>query len=316
MNEVKKKAQLTGHNGSIFSVIADHQEGYILSGAGDGWVVRWSLDEPDMGKLVAKVETQIFSMGLLEGQNRIVVGNMNGGVHWVDLDQPDKTRNIAHHQKGVYAIHQINGDVFTGGGDGIITRWDSQSGESLESLQLSHSAIRGMDFSPRRNEIAMGASDQAIYFLDATDLSLKRSIPNAHDSSVFCVRYSADEEYLYSGGRDAQLKVWELDAAPTPIVQKAAHWYTINDLALSPDGAFLASGSRDKTIRIWRTSDFKLVKALEVVRDQGHINSVNSLLWLPGGELISASDDRRLIVWGNNSSFEAGASNEERITHT
>lgn len=297
MNPLKKKVQLTGHNGSIFSVIADHQEGHILSGAGDGWVVRWSLAEPDMGKLVAKVETQIFSMCLLRGQNRVVVGNMNGGVHWVDLDQPDNTRNIAHHQKGVYAIRQINNDLFTGGGDGIITRWDSGSGKSLESLQLSRAAIRGMDFSPQRNEIAIGASDHAIYFLDASDLSLKRSIPNAHDNSVFCVKYSADDEYLYSGGRDAQLKVWEIDGAPKAIVQKAAHWYTINDLALSPDGDYLATGSRDKTIRIWRTSDFKLVKALEVVRDQGHINSVNSLLWLPGGALISASDDRRLIVW-------------------
>lgn len=297
MNQLKKKVQLTGHNGSIFSVIADQQAGHILSGAGDGWVVRWSLAEPDLGKLIAKVETQIFSMCLLAGQNRMVVGNMNGGVHWVDLDAPDNTRNIAHHQKGVYAIHQIGDHVLTGGGDGIITRWDSLSGKSLESLQLSTSAIRGIDFSPQRNELAIGASDHSIYFLDATDLSLKRSIPKAHDSSVFCVRYSTDDQYLYSGGRDAQLKVWELGTSPKAVVEKAAHWYTINDLALSPDGAYLATGSRDKTLRIWRTSDFQLVKALEVVRDQGHVNSVNSLLWLPSGELISASDDRRLIVW-------------------
>lgn len=297
MHQLKKKVQLTGHNGSIFAVIADHQERHILSGAGDGWIARWSLDEPDLGKIVAKVETQIFSMCLLESQNRLVVGNMNGGVHWVDLDAPEKTLNIAHHQKGIFTIQQIGEHVFTGGGDGIITRWDSLSGKSLESLQLSRSSIRGMDFSPRRNELAVGASDHVIYFLDATSLTLKRSIPNAHDSSVFCVKYSADEECLYSGGRDAQLKVWSLGEPPQAVVQKAAHLYTINDLALSPDGAFLASGSRDKTIRIWHTSDFKLVKALETVRDQGHVNSVNQLLWLPSGELISASDDRRLIVW-------------------
>lgn len=297
MNQLKKKVQLTGHNGSIFSVIADQQKGHILSGAGDGWVVRWSLADPDLGKLIAKVETQIFSMCLLAGQNRMVVGNMNGGVHWVDLDAPDNTRNIAHHKKGVYAIKQLGDHVLTGGGDGIITRWDSLSGKSLESLQLSTAAIRGIDFSPQRNELAVGASDHSIYFLDATELSLKRSIPKAHDNSVFCVRYSTDDQYLYSGGRDAQLKVWELGTPPKAVVEKAAHWYTINDLALSPDGAYLATGSRDKTIRIWRTSDFQLVKALEVVRDQGHVNSVNSLLWLPSGELISASDDRRLIVW-------------------
>lgn len=299
MNQLKKKVQLTGHNGSIFCVIADRQAGSILSGAGDGWVVRWSLAEPDLGKLIAKVETQIFSMCLLEGQQRMVVGNMNGGVHWLDLEAPEKTKNIGHHQKGVFVLSQIGDHVFTGGGDGILSRWDSLSGKSLESLQLSRSAIRAMDFSPLRNEIAIGASDNAIYFLDAARLTLKHSISDAHDNSVFCVQYSADQRYLYSGGRDAQLKVWDLDNLPRVVLQKAAHWYTINDLALSPDGAFLATGSRDKTIRIWRTDNFELVKALEVARDQGHVNSVNSLLWLPDGQLVSASDDRRLIVWEN-----------------
>lgn len=299
MHPLKKKAQLTGHNGSIFSVIADHQPGHILSAAGDGWIVRWNINDPELGKLVAKVDTQIFSMLLLEGQNRLVVGNMNGGVNWVDLDapnSPEANKNIAHHKKGTFAIYQIGDSVFTAGGDGLLTRWDSLSGKSIESLQLSISAIRSIDFSPQRNELALGASDNALYFLDATTLSLKNSIPNAHENSVFSVKYSLDGTRLFSGGRDALLKVWDLDTHQS-IAQRAAHWFTINDLAISPDGSYLASASRDKTIRIWRTDDFKLVKGLEAIRDQGHINSVNSLLWLPSGELISASDDRRLIIW-------------------
>jgi WD40 repeat protein len=162
---------------------------------------------------------------------------------------------------------------------------------------LSTSALRAIDFSPQRNELAIGASDHAIYLLDATDLSLKQQIIRAHDNSVFCVQYSQDEQCLYSGGRDAQLKVWELGESARGLLQKAAHWYTINDLALSPNGDFLATGSRDKRIRIWRTSDFELIKTLDTIHDQGHVNSVNRLLWLPGGELISAGDDRRLIVW-------------------
>lgn len=296
MSQLKKKAQLTGHNGSIFSVIADHEPRHIISGAGDTWIVRWNLDDPEMGKLIAKVETQIFSMLLLKNQNRLVVGNMNGGVHWVDLDHPEATKNITHHKKGVYAIYQVGDAVFTGGGDGVITRWDSLSGKTIDSLQLSTAAIRSIDFSPPRNELAIGASDNAIYFLDAISLSLKNSIPAAHENSVFTVKYSYDQEQLYSGGRDALLKVWDLDVFKST-AQRAAHWFTINDLALSPDGEYLASASRDKTVRIWRTADFKLVKGLEAIRDHGHVNSVNSLLWLPSGELISASDDRRLIIW-------------------
>jgi len=297
MSRLKKKEQLIGHNGAVFSLVPTPQARTILSGAGDGWVVRWSLDQPELGQLLAKTGTQIFSMCLLPTQNQVVVGNMNGGVHWIELDAPEQTRNIAHHRGGVFAMQCIGNYLFTAGGDGRLTRWDIQHGKSLESLQLSTSALRAIDFSAQRNELAIGASDHAIYLLDATDLSLKQQITRAHDNSVFCVQYSQDERYLYSGGRDAQLKVWELGESARGVLQKAAHWYTINDLALSPDGSLLATGSRDKRIRIWRTSDFELIKTLDTIHDQGHVNSVNRLLWLPGGELISASDDRRLIVW-------------------
>lgn len=298
MLQITKAHQLVGHNASVFAVVADHDPRYILSGAGDGWLVRWDLEAPDLGKLVAKVETQIFSMCLLAGERRVVVGNMNGGVHWVDLEHPEATKNIAHHQKGVYAIVQVGPHVFTGGGDGLVTRWSVESGSSIESLQLSPASIRSIAFAPERNELAVGASDHSIYFLDASRMEVKYSIPAAHDNSIFCLKYSPDQKQLWSGGRDAHLKIWDLEAERTCLMDHAAHWYTINDLVFDPSGKYVATGSRDKTIRIWDAHNFKLVKAIETIRDQGHINSVNRLLWSSHKNyLISASDDRRLISW-------------------
>lgn len=298
MLQISKANQLVGHNASVFAVVPDHDPQYVLSGAGDGWVVRWDLAAPELGKLIAKVETQIFSMCLLEKEQRVVVGNMNGGVHWVDLEEPAQTKNIAHHQKGVYAIVQVGSSVFTGGGDGMVTRWSVEQGSSIESLQLSNAAIRSIAFAPERNELAVGASDHSIYFLDATRLEVKYSIPAAHANSVFCVRYSPDQKQLWSGGRDAHLKIWDLEDNRTCLMDHAAHWYTINDLVFDPTGKYLATGSRDKTIRIWDAQNFQLLKAIETIRDQGHINSVNRLFWSSyHNYLISASDDRRLISW-------------------
>ena len=295
---VRKLAHLTGHKAAIFSLGPGPETRHFLSGAGDGWVVRWDLDDPETGRLIAKVETQIFSLLYLDGHERVVVGNMNGGVHWVDLEDPDNTKNVAHHRKGVFDMLRIKEFVYTAGGGGMITKWSVAKSRTLESYQLTNQSLRSLDFCPERNEIAVGASDNAIYFLDASTLQLRRSIRDAHDNSVFTARYTPDGRYLLSGGRDAHLRIWNLDEGDRPVAAQPAHWFTINAIAIHPEGRWFATASRDKTIKIWDSNTFELRKVLDTARDGCHVNSVNRLFWSPHRNyLISGSDDRSMIVW-------------------
>lgn len=294
--QVVKAAQLTGHNAAIFALIEGPSERHIFTAAGDAWVVQWNLDEPDLGKLVAKVEAQVFALCFLQQAQKIVAGNMNGGLHWIDLHDPEATRNIAHHRGGVYDIKSVGEQVFTVGGDGRLSRWSVQEMRSTESYHLANQSLRCIDFSESRNELAIGGSDGAIYLLDADSLELRHVIRQAHGSSVFSVQYSPDTRHLLSGGRDAHLNVWDLANDFKCISSQPAHWFTINSIVFSPDGRFFATGSRDKTLKIWDASNFELLKVLEGGRDGGHFNSVNKVLWLPSG-LLSCSDDRTVIRW-------------------
>jgi WD40 repeat protein len=292
-----RQAVLSGHNAAIFALSPSEDPRYFLSGAGDGWVVRWDLEAPELGKLIAKVDTQIFSLCHLPELQRVVVGNMHGGVHWVDLAQPEQTKNIAHHQKGVYRILRVAEQVFTAGGDGILTRWDLHSGRTLESIQLSAQSLRGLAYSATRQELAVGSSDRHIYILDVKTFQIKAQITQAHNHSVFCVQYSPDGNLLLSGGRDALLNVWDAERLNL-LSSQAAHWFTINDIVFHPQGHWFATASRDKTIKIWDAQHFQLLKVLDTIRDRCHVNSVNALLWSAHQEqLISASDDRSLMLW-------------------
>lgn len=295
---LRKRKQLTGHNGAIFALSATASDRYFLSGAGEGWVVRWDLDDPELGELIAKVETQIFALHYLAAGNKVVVGNMNGGVHWVDLDHPDKTINVAHHKKGVFSILEIGDHILTAGGQGLLTRWNKASGQTIDSLRVSHQSLRAMAYNPIRGELAVGASDHAIYILDAASLAVKQSILNAHDNSVFSLSYNPEGDLLFSGGRDAHLKVWDAQASYLKLSSQPAHLYTINEIVFHPNGQYLATGSRDKNVKIWDAQSFQLLKVLESYRDNGHLNSVNTLLWSRHRNcLVSGSDDRSLILW-------------------
>jgi len=147
--------------------------------------------------------------------------------------------------------------------------------------------------------LAVGASDGHIYFISERDFALTKVIQDAHDKSVFSLAFSYDGNKLLSGGRDALLKCWHLDQnKPKLETSINAHWFTINAIALHPNGHIFATASRDKTIKIWDSKTLKVLKVLEGVRDGGHVNSVNTLLWIDGGKLLaSAGDDRTIVLW-------------------
>lgn len=296
--KVTKIAQLTGHNAAIFALIEGADERHLLTGAGDGWVVQWNMDEPELGKLLARIEVQVFSLCFLKNEQRIVAGDMNGGVHWIDLGDAAKTRNLAHHQRGVFDIKAIGGHVFTVGGDGKLSRWLPAEMRCTESYQLANQALRCIDFSEKRKEMAIGGSDGNIYLLDADTLEIVQILPATHASSVFSLKYSPDGQYLLSGGRDAMLNCWDVANGFAKISSQPAHWYTINSIGFSPAGRFFATGSRDKTLKIWDSKTLELLKVLEGGRDGGHFNSVNKVFWSKTQQILaSCSDDRTVILW-------------------
>ncbi len=297
--KIKKHHQLTGHKAAVFALgPAPGGQRFFLSGAGDGWLVSWDLDETETGRLVARVETQIFSMLYIPESHQVVVGNMQGGVHWVDLDHPEQTRNIAHHHKGVFDLLRVGDSLFSVGGGGMLTRWSLSEKRSLESVHLSNQSLRCLGYCPSRQELAVGASDNNIYLIDPSTMTLRHIIRQAHNNSVFTVRYTPGGDRLLSGGRDAHLRAWDPNHEFAPISAQPAHWFTINDIAFHPEGHYFATASRDKTIKIWDTATLQLIKVLNTARDSGHLNSVNKLYWSPYRQfLISGSDDRSLIVW-------------------
>ena len=227
-----------------------------------------------------------------------MAGNMDGGLHWIDRAAPDRSRNIQHHRKGVYDIARLGPHIFTAGGDGLLTRWDLAAARSVESIQLSHQALRCIAVSESRRELAVGSSDGSVYFLDAESLEQKLTLEKAHQSSVFCAVWTG--EGLLTGGRDAMLRIWS-SSLLTPhfslLQELPAHWFTINHLAFSPDGKWLATASRDKTIKIWDAATLELLKVVDTLRYGGHTHSVNRLLWLADGTLVSCGDDRAVMWW-------------------
>lgn len=295
--EIFKKAQFIGHNASVYALSECSKLNHFLSSGGDGWIVEWDLNNPEQGRLLAKTDSNIFSILYLPSKNWLLAGNMFGGIHWIDLGSGNNFKSVLHHKNGVFALFSFNeNEILSLGGDGILTKWDIEKNRAIESVVLSSKSLRSIAKHPNLDILAVAASDSNIYILDAQSLELICTIEKAHQNSVFSVCFSPDGKYLLSGGRDAYMRIRLCNQNFEELPTEPAHLFTVNCIAFHPNGKIFATASRDKTIRIWDANSFALLKVIDSVRNAGHIKSVNRLLW-NDEVLYSCSDDRSIIAW-------------------
>lgn len=295
--EIIKENELKGHNGAIYKLQYDDINDVIYSAGGDGWIVKWEASgQNEDGFLVAKTDAKIFSMLSISKKNLIVAGDMDGHIYWIDTKNATVISRIVAHQKSVFDIIQINDhQIASASKDGFVTIWSLDSFKPEVSIRVNSKGLRCITFNESLQALFVGSSDHHIYKINLQNYAVSTFIENAHQNSVFSLLFF-DDKTLISGGRDAHLKSWSLQENAEIIQSLPAHWYTINDM-LSIDNKWLLTASRDKSIRIWSLPDLEALKLLDVQKG-GHINSVNTITWVPNHRLIfSAGDDRTIKVW-------------------
>jgi WD40 repeat protein len=292
--DIVKRRQLTGHRGAVYKILA--QPDALFSAGGDGWLVRWPLDNIETGTVVAQAEAQFFSFAV--SGHWLIAGDMDGGVHWLNPQNTDLNHHIAAHRKGCYGILPLGDYVFTVGAEGRLIQWSADNGQRIETLQMNFEGLRCLAKCPTKPELAIGGRDRMIHFVDPETMLVLGHVNDAHKTTVFSLAYHPKAELMYSGGKDAMLQVFEYDEfVYMSAWSQPAHLYTVNDIQVSPDGRLVATASRDKTIKLWDARNMKLLKVIDFVRAGGHRHSVNTLCWINNNRLASGSDDKTIIVW-------------------
>lgn len=295
--QVTKLHSFSGHRDCVYTLQPGEAPNLFFSAAGDGMVVLWDLQNPGDGELVAKVPNSIYSLLHLADKKLLIAGQNFSGIHLIDYQNKKEVASLHLTASYIFDIQSFENDLVIAAGDGTVFIVDLEKWVLKKRISASAKSARAVAINPITGEVAVGFSDHAIRIYGLDDYALKQEI-KAHDNSVFALRYSPDGNYLFSGSRDARLKVWGARASYPLEEEVAAHLYAINHIAFSPDGNYFASASMDKSIKVWQTKDLNLLKVIDKGRHAGHGTSVNKLLWTSfHDQLVSASDDRTISAW-------------------
>ncbi|HEY5823449.1 MAG TPA: WD40 repeat domain-containing protein [Cyclobacteriaceae bacterium] len=295
--QVHKIHTLSGHRDAVYTLQPSSDPSKIFSGAGDGMVVLWDLNNPAEGELIAKLPNSIYALHHLPKDDLLVAGHNYDGIHLLDWHNKKEIASLQLGSSAIFDIQSYGNDLLIASGDGMLTIVDREGWVIKKKLLASGKSARTIAINPVTGELAVGYSDNWIRVFDLETYQLKGEW-EAHANSVFTLVYSPDYKLLVSGSRDARLKSWDVAQNYAPKTEVVAHLYAINNLDFSPDGKHFVTCSLDKSVKVWDAEEFKLLKVIDKARHAGHGTSVNKLLWTSfNNQLISASDDRTLSVW-------------------
>lgn len=294
---VNKINTFTGHKDCIYTLEKSASARRFFSGAGDGMVVLWDLEQPDQGELLAKVDASIYALHYIQAYELLAVGHNYQGVHFIDVTSKKEIGSIACTDAAIFDIALFGEYLLVATAKGELLVLDPLQRIVLDKIKISDASLRSVAIHPSGREFAIGSSDHHIYLFDALAGKVKKRW-EAHQNSVFSIAYSPDGRFLLSGSRDAHLKIWDVGADYALKESIVAHMYAINSITFSPDRKYFATASMDKSIKVWDAEAFRLLKVIDKARHAGHGTSVNKLLWSAHeNRLISGSDDRSISIW-------------------
>lgn len=294
--QVKKLHTLTGHNDCVYALVEGPNPQYFFTGSGDGMVVLWDLENPENGKLIAKVNHSVYALEVDKVRNLLIVGHNFEGIHVIDLESRNELWSINLTNQSIFDIKVSGNDLFVATADGMVIILDIEKRAVKKHLKISDKSVRVLAINPDNRTLAVGLSDHTVKIFD---LITYEPIHNliSHSNSVFALGFAPNHPILISGGRDAHLKIWDTETY-TLKESIVAHMYAINYLAFREDGRYFVTCSMDKSIKVWETENFKLLKVIDKARYAGHGTSINKVLWSSYNQnIISISDDRKISIW-------------------
>ncbi|GMS96152.1 hypothetical protein PENTCL1PPCAC_18327, partial [Pristionchus entomophagus] len=289
---------LYGHKEGVVCVQLDGDR--VVSGSTDTTIRCWDLQEEDAGRgllghtLNGHSETvrclHLVKNRLASGSNdfTIKIWNMERSDEWSSIGC---RRTMIGHTNYVRCLEMGDQLMISGSYDSSLKLWSLETGECVTTLVGHLDAVLCEQYREEERVVVSGSSDKCIKTWDTRTNMNIRSIHNAHDSAVTCIRM--DDHRILSGSLDRMIKMWDIRTGKLlkTIDWRRAEGHTGVVRCLQADSWRIVSSADDRTVKVW---NLESGERLCTLRD--HTDGVTCVQF-NDERIVSGSFDKTVKVW-------------------
>jgi WD40 repeat protein len=185
--------------------------------------------------------------------------------------------------------------IATGGLDGTIRLWDTESGKLIRALIGHSSYVYGLAFSPDGNTLASGGSFDSTVRLWDVRSGLPLKVLKGHPAWVAHVAWSPDgKTIIAAGGQSGVLSRW--DAVSGNYRTKFEFGQPVRSMAWRPNGNDVAVACAMLRLQIWSDNSNRVARMLGNANDDFH-----SVAWSPDGKTLAAGTMKSAMLFDGDS---------------
>ena len=183
--------------------------------------------------------------------------------------------------------------------DHTLGLWDATNGARIAKLKGHQAVVNACGIASTQGHLLCSVSDDTSARI--WDVRMKQNTAHFdHPYQMTAVCYDSTDEYLFTGGIDNEIRVWDLRKGAI-LRTLQGHQDTITHLCLSPNGSFLLSNSMDDTARVWDIRQgVSTCGCLRFYEGAPHGMDKNLIrcAWSSDSQRIATgSGDRTVVVW-------------------
>jgi WD40 repeat protein len=291
MEAFAKSKEFIGHSGQIFSIVFDGY--FIYSASADKYITRWDIEKEEQDKFAIRFEKSPYSLALISNNEKLAVGLENGDLHIFDLLDRKEIKYYQQHKSAIFYLKENKSkkQFYSTDADGNLAVWNADLLKLELILPFNCGKIRRLSLNADESKLFLACQDGFIRILETDFYNLIDEF-YAHKEGATAMCLDPDNEHiLYTGGKDAHLKMWDL-TRKSNIKSVPAHNYVIYDILYLTNDK-LVTISRDKSIKIWDKESLLVLQKIDA-KSKGHKHSVNSIIKLDDSSFATASDDKTI----------------------
>lgn len=201
-----------------------------------------------------------------------------------------KDKEIIGHSGSIYSSTSLNKQLYTGGADKVIAKWDLEKGvQESFSIKLSNTCyslkiIKG-------NILSIGLSNGDLHLIDV-ELKKELKFYKQHKTSIFSIQTNSFKNHFYTADLEGNIAVWDTESLNLLTILPL-NCGKIRRVNINNDGSFIVVSCQDGKIRVFDTQFYN-----EVYSSYRHKEGATSAIFNPKDNdiLISGGKDALLKV--------------------